>query len=477
VLIEQAIFTSAERDHAVGYHLVARSPGVEECDARELTVWGPSHESLASTRESAASVNFFPLPSGAYCISRTQLAGEEYSGRGLRTYTHCLVVPPQVLVRFANNPFALLRAASAKGLMTVCNTVPQQMAPFQLAGRSAVVDEGLIAELAEEIGPDRIRQIVTAVLGTKPVVLLCPTRPEAAVALVLNLLPLGVRTELSFSTGLKYSARRSFRLLVSPEPSAELRRLSRQHVIEVVNLSSTAEKRSQPNKAVSDASESNGWAQYIADSIEHDSLAQVCRQIDIQRDGVSLANLNALGKRLLQGIDAKDSGVPAAAERWSRRRARADAAAPSARVQTPDEGSATDDDFLALLASGRVQQAAARDRAATENNGPDRETMRRPHAPPSHLLACDSPDILAQLELLDDAVFEAMSGNADALEDVERLWPKLVAELGAEKLEESREQYLRYSLSTWERFLETGFAQPERAVAALHVLSVVFGRP
>jgi hypothetical protein len=93
------------------------------------------------------------------------------------------------------------------------------------------------------------------------------------------------------------------------------------------------------------------------------------------------------------------------------------------------------------------------------------------------LLACDSPDTLAQLELLDDAVFEAMSGNADALEDVERLWPRLVAELGAEKLEESREQYLRYSLSTWEQFLENGCAQPERAVAALHVLSVVFGRP
>ena len=98
MLIEQAIFTSAESDHAVGYHLAARSPGLDERDARELSVWGPSHDSLESaSAATAVSVNFFRLPSGAYCVSKTQLAGAEYSGRGLRTYTSCLVVPPPVL--------------------------------------------------------------------------------------------------------------------------------------------------------------------------------------------------------------------------------------------------------------------------------------------------------------------------------------------------------------------------------------------
>ena len=73
MLIEQAIFTSAQSDHAVGYHLVARSPGVEEKDARELTIWGPSHESLETCDTTAVSVNFFRLPSGAFCVSKTEL--------------------------------------------------------------------------------------------------------------------------------------------------------------------------------------------------------------------------------------------------------------------------------------------------------------------------------------------------------------------------------------------------------------------
>ena len=179
MLIEQAIFTSAESDHAVGYHLVARSPGIEECDARELTVWGPSHDSLESSSvATAASVNFFRLPSGAYCVSKTQLAGEEYSGRGLRTYTHCLIVTPQVLVRFANNPFSVLRAAWAKGLLRVCDTVPSQLVPFQLPGRSPPVDEGLIGQLIEQCGGHTIGRIIDAVLKPQPVVLVGVRKPE-----------------------------------------------------------------------------------------------------------------------------------------------------------------------------------------------------------------------------------------------------------------------------------------------------------
>ena len=137
MLIEQAVFTSAHDDHAAGYHLVARSPGIEEAERGELTVWGPSHDSLAAPAGSEpASVNFFRLPSGAQCISKTQIAGGEYSGRGNRTYTNCLVVPQQLLARFAANPFRILRAVAAKGLLKVYDRVPVQLPPFQLPGRA-----------------------------------------------------------------------------------------------------------------------------------------------------------------------------------------------------------------------------------------------------------------------------------------------------------------------------------------------------
>src|SRR6478752_2518834 len=60
--IEQAIFTSIQSSRLDGYQLAAASPGITDELARELTVWGPAHDSLWDTRRDARSVNFHALP-------------------------------------------------------------------------------------------------------------------------------------------------------------------------------------------------------------------------------------------------------------------------------------------------------------------------------------------------------------------------------------------------------------------------------
>ena len=106
-VVQQAIFTSAKTDVSAGYQVLAASPGIVEFDRRELAAWGPSHDSLLDPGLAAVSVNFFPLPSGSFCLSRTVPAGWEYSGRGgHRIYTHCLIVPPEALRQFANHPLS-----------------------------------------------------------------------------------------------------------------------------------------------------------------------------------------------------------------------------------------------------------------------------------------------------------------------------------------------------------------------------------
>ena len=108
-VVQQAIFTSAKTDRSAGYQILAASPGIIGFDRRELAVWGPSHDSLLDSGPQAVSVNFFPFPSGSFCISRTTPAGWEYSGRGgHRISTHCLIVSPEALRQFANHPFLLL---------------------------------------------------------------------------------------------------------------------------------------------------------------------------------------------------------------------------------------------------------------------------------------------------------------------------------------------------------------------------------
>ena len=160
-LIEQAVFTSAETDRSAGYQVVATSPGVREADCRELAAWGPSHDALLDSLPSAVSVNFHPLPSGSHCVSRTTPAGWEYSGRGgARVYTQCLIVPPPVLARFANNPFALLRAALAGGALRLYDQVPKRLEPLRLVGRAAALDSALLARLCTSPGPGWLASLV-----------------------------------------------------------------------------------------------------------------------------------------------------------------------------------------------------------------------------------------------------------------------------------------------------------------------------
>jgi hypothetical protein len=96
-------------------------------------------------------------------------------------------------------------------------------------------------------------------------------------------------------------------------------------------------------------------------------------------------------------------------------------------------------------------------------------------ARPSKQFHTDAPEVLAKLEALDDAVYEAMGGQGAALPRLEIMWPAVLAELGENLVAESREQYLRYALRIWEQCTDdTGIHDPTRAIAALDVLCVLF---
>jgi hypothetical protein len=96
--------------------------------------------------------------------------------------------------------------------------------------------------------------------------------------------------------------------------------------------------------------------------------------------------------------------------------------------------------------------------------------------PPSKDLDPNSPEVLRELERLDDLVFEAVSGNQASLDELKVLWPKVRSELGDAILAESREQYLRYALTSWERLAHRdAIRNPTLAMQSLEVLCVLFG--
>ena len=458
--VEQAVFTSARTARSFGYQVVATSPGVCEADARELAVWGPSHDSLLELGPDAASVNFHPLPSGAYGVSRTTAAGWEYSGRGgHRVYTQCLIVPPEVLWRFANNPFALMRAATAGGLLEVHDRVPEQLPSLQIAGKAAPVDQDLLARLAANPGPEPLATLVQAALDS---VCLAVAGPPAAAELIAGLmacLPPECRPELSFSTGLKFTSRRPFRVVALSGDQAQQRWVAHHGNVTVLDLSEKLPANPVPV---------DGWARLIGRVSAMGRTTFLATELSKQRTGLTVADLPALGLQLLEDLDASafrnnhlpETGVAASCDGRPE--------APSCRDCPADGGASAGSDGLthAHAAHHRFEKSSE---AATA-------TQRKAMAP-SKMLDATLPEILEKLEHLDDLVYEAIGGQTAALEQLKTAWPQFHAELGDELVADSREQYLRYALSLWEEcecdWAEGGHGSTP-AVQALEVLCILF---
>lgn len=291
MLIEQAVFTSAQTDWSAGYRLVGMSAGLRDVDAQELSNWGPSHDSLWEEGPDASSVNFHRLPSGAYCVSRTSPAGSEYSGRrGPQIYTQCLVVGAELLARFSNNPFALLRAVVAQGSLRIYDPVPARLTPIRLVGRAAPFDQALVGQLADEPGIAWLATLVQALTDEPRLGLMVGSNGQRIVQGLLNCLPAECRTEFSFATGLRYSPRRPFRLACLPPAKAEARRLERRYDLRVLDLSSEPPREFEPR---------DGWACFVSAALARRKMAWFGSQLAISRPDLDIEGLNSLGRRLL----------------------------------------------------------------------------------------------------------------------------------------------------------------------------------
>jgi hypothetical protein len=135
VWVEQAIFTSLPRHGRGGYHLVSRSRGIPEGDAQAIARWAPSHGGLLLDQKNRISVNFHPLPSGRYALSRSCEGPPEYSGRGGRqVYTHILVLDEPCLAAIDWQIFEIYHNALALGLLFYQVNPPSKLESINLPG-------------------------------------------------------------------------------------------------------------------------------------------------------------------------------------------------------------------------------------------------------------------------------------------------------------------------------------------------------
>jgi hypothetical protein len=428
--VEQAIFALPDTNRSAGYQVVAASRGVCAADAQELAVWGPAHDSLIDMGPDGESFNFHPLPSGTHCISRTVNAGWEREGGRQRVFTHCLIVPPEVSVRFGNNPFAMFRVAAEQGVWQDPHRPAQSLEPIELIGGAAAVDEPLLGQLTLDPGPERMAAFVQAVRDTVCLAMTGSARPAQLIAGLFSCLPLECRLEFSFSTGLKFSPRRPFRIVVLSGDLAERLWVAGCSNVVVLEMNKDAAAMLMPL---------DGWTRLTEQILSTGRIPFLAAQLSKRRFDLTLNDLPVLGLQLLEDLDLLEFG---------------DAGGPT---QQPEKGPTR-------------AHSAHRQFDKSAHGGAMTSTARAI----SH--ETTSPEVLERLERLDDLVYEAIGGRSGALEELQAAWPKVLIDLGEGLLNESREQYLRYALSVWEECVdESGIRNPTRAIQALDVLCLLFG--
>lgn len=220
--VEQAIFTSADGGSMKGYQLVSRSAGVDPPLAQQLCRWAPSHASLWNAAVETWSLNYFPAGEDWVAITRTLYGGPEYSNRGgMRVVTAILAVRRQQLSSYQNNPFALARTALALGHLRLVIEPAERLPAVVLPDYPVLPPYHGAQPVA---GGGRLAEIRDLLLDGRRVAVADAGDPVAALAGLIDLVPPDRRLELSFTTGLRPSAQRAFRLHFLPPPDAATRR-------------------------------------------------------------------------------------------------------------------------------------------------------------------------------------------------------------------------------------------------------------
>ncbi|MCA9169935.1 MAG: hypothetical protein KDB23_19805 [Planctomycetales bacterium] len=218
MLVEQAVFTSARSRKSQGYHLVAASQGLDENVLRALIKWGPSHASLTSSAANAESFNYHALTDNWQAVSRTVYGGPEYSRRGgLQVFTHYLLLRTEQWAGYDNNPMALARTAQLLGHLRL-HIVTHDVLP-QVELPDTAISVGTRAVSLLSIPLQEILQILR--LQDRLALIGCPD-PAAAVGLLIREFPYNERLRLTFTTGLKLSIDREFRLLFASQADTQL---------------------------------------------------------------------------------------------------------------------------------------------------------------------------------------------------------------------------------------------------------------
>ncbi len=207
VRFERAVFTSTGSNSVRGYHLVARTEGIDDDTAQVLCQWSPTHDGLCDSSVDANSLNYFAIDDRLFAISKSVIGGAEYSGRSaLQTVTTILVGQREDLPVFHNNPLAAARVALSMGWLRL---IVDYESPLAIADVST---HGLPEMRSIPGANDMVERAVKALSAGERIAITSDANHARTLAHIFEQLPAELRPRTSFSTGIKASTFRPFQI-------------------------------------------------------------------------------------------------------------------------------------------------------------------------------------------------------------------------------------------------------------------------
>lgn len=459
ITLKQAVYTSVAIDGTIDYRLAGCSEGVASEDAEFLSWWGPGSDTLLDMDSDALSYNYFSLPSGSLCVARSTAGHKRAAGdAGQAVYTQFLIVAKKDFRHFGDNPFSLIRQALACGVLETTDRIRTRLPDLSIPECPVTVDQRLLARLSESIGPRNLAIVIHQALQNSRLIVASNEPPAAIVSGIFSCLPIGVRHDFSFTTGLKYSSRRPMRLVAIGNDETERLRVRESNRSALLDLT---EIGSSHNELV------DGWARWIQTALSTGRIGFLAREIHRQRETISSDELFALGLQLLEDVESlsldscDDSSVVEFA------------------VDSSEESPSDDDSVEQFDNSSSVaEDFSSMDRpigTADSLVGMEVESGEVSAIPQDESAANQSPEVVEMLERLDDMVYDAMAGSTEAAEDLAIWWPEVLDRLGEKLVSESREHYLDHAMKVWRRCIsDQKTRDPARAAIVLDVLCTLF---
>lgn len=291
MFVDQAVFTSVRTDRRAGYQLAAVSSGINDTEARDLTAWGPTHDSLCDSTPTGRSLNFHHLSTGRFAVSWTAPTGVEYSGRsGPCISTQFFVFSPDTFEALGNNAFCVLERLLEAGHLKLPVPLPPRLPVLQLSARPPGSAAVLVRRAVEDWGAWEIANLIHLATTETAVALHTTAAPEPLLATVLNLVPATIRPAMTFVTGLRASASRPVRLFVLPPDATEQRRVVRQTRAAVWN---PEQLRGASPVGLSP------WAEMIGAALMDHRTVELCEFISQPRPWASVRSLDLLAAEFL----------------------------------------------------------------------------------------------------------------------------------------------------------------------------------